>query len=79
MPVDQSTSTLGLVALSATIKAAALVIALLYFGFSLIVVRQVYLMTETVRTSRSGFFRFLAIIHAGLSLGTIILFVGLLV
>jgi hypothetical protein len=79
MPVDSQTSALGLIALWATFKAAALVIAVLYFGFSLIVVRQVYLMTETVRTGTSGFFRFLAIMHAGLSLGIIILFLGLLI
>lgn len=79
MPVDPKASALGLIALWATFKAAALVISLLYFGFSLIVVRQVYLMSETVRTKTSGLFRFLAIMHAGVALGIIILFLGLLI
>lgn len=51
---------------------------ILYFIFSLIVVRQVNLMTDTLITTVAPTLRFLAVIHAGVALGVVILFLGLL-
>lgn len=59
-------------------KALFVIFAMLYFVFSLIVIRQVSLMTETVITEGGPLLKALSIIHAGLSLGIIVLFVGLL-
>lgn len=49
----------------------------LYFIFALLVVRQVSLMTDTLYTEASPLLHALAIIHAGLSLGVLVLFIGL--
>lgn len=51
-------------------------LAVLYFIFSLLVVRQVHLMTETLITEVTPLLRAGAIFHAGLSLGVIILLIG---
>jgi len=59
-------------------KAGFIIFAVLYFIFSLIVIRQVKLMTETVVTEGGAIIRALAIIFAGLSLGVIVLFIGFL-
>lgn len=59
-------------------KFSALSLAVLYFIFSLIVVRQVNLMTETVITEAMPVLKFFSIIHAGLALGVVILFIGFL-
>lgn len=50
--------------------------AILYFIFSLIVIGQVRLMTETVSTEAGPLLRFFSIIHAGIALGLIVLFVA---
>ena len=55
---------------------AVIILAFLYFIFSLIVVRQVNLMTETVITEVAPLLRAFAIIHSGLALGIVILFIG---
>ncbi len=60
------------------VKSAFIVLAGLYFIFSLIVVRQVNLMTDTLITEVAPFLRAFAIIHAGVALGIIILFIGFL-
>lgn len=60
------------------VKATFILLAGLYFVFSLIVVRQVNLMTETLITEVAPFLRAFAIIHAGAALGIIILFIGFL-
>lgn len=59
-------------------KIGVISIAVLYFIFSLIVVRQVHLMTETLITEVAPFFRAGAIVHAGIALGITILFIGFL-
>lgn len=59
-------------------KIGFVLFAVVYFFFSLIVLRQVYLMTETVITGGGPLLRALATVFAGLSLGIIILFIGLL-
>jgi len=48
-----------------------------YFIFSLIVLRQVNLMTTTIKTEGGGIIKALAILFAGFSLGIIVLFIGL--
>lgn len=47
----------------------------LYFIFSLIVVRQVALMTETVLSEMSSLLRALSLLHAGVSLAIVVLLV----
>lgn len=59
-------------------KVGFLAVAVLYFFFSLIVIRQVSLMTETIVTEGGSILRALSILHGGLALGVIILFIGLL-
>lgn len=49
----------------------------LYFIFALLVVRQVALMTDTLYTETSPLLHALAILHAGIALGILILFIGL--
>src|SRR3989344_1687020 len=60
------------------VKFGLLLLAVLYFIFSLIVVRQVSLMTDTLMTEVAPLIRAFSIIHAGLALGIILLFIGLL-
>lgn len=52
-------------------------IFVLYFIFALLVVRQVALMTDTLYTETSPILHALAILHAGIALGVLILFIGL--
>lgn len=58
------------------VKVGILILAVLYFIFSLIVVRQVSLMTEILMTEVSPILRFFSIVHAGLALGIVVLFIG---
>lgn len=55
-----------------------LAFAVIYFIFTLIVLRQVNLMTATIKTEGGGLIKAFAILYAGLSLGVIVLFIGLL-
>lgn len=59
-------------------KAGILFLGVLYFLFSLIVMRQINLMTETIITEGASRLRAFGIIHAGFALGIIMLLVGLL-
>lgn len=52
------------------------VFALLYFIFSLIVIRQVFSMTQTVATEAGFVLRFLAFLHAGLALLVMVLLIA---
>lgn len=49
-----------------------------YFIFSLVVVRQVKLMTEVLLSGGAPLLRAFSIIHAGFALGVLVLFIGLL-
>ncbi len=49
-----------------------------YFIFSLVVVRQIMLMTQVVRTEGGLILRFIGFLHALVALGIIVLFVGFL-
>ncbi len=60
------------------IKAAIILLAILYFIFTLVVVRQVNLMTETFATDAAPIIRASAILYSGLSLGIIVLFIAFL-
>ncbi|MBI2022453.1 hypothetical protein HYS97_01205 [Candidatus Daviesbacteria bacterium] len=62
--------------LSLVFKVGFVAFALLYFIFSLIVIRQVNIMTEAVATEGAPVLKALAIIHTGLALGVLILFIG---
>ena len=59
-------------------KIGILLLSGLYFVFSLIVYRQVVLMTETLITEVTPLLRAFSILHAGLALGIILLLIGLL-
>jgi hypothetical protein len=59
-------------------KAAVIILSGLYFAFSLIVLRQVNLMTDTLITESSFFLKFFAIMHSGFALGIIVLLIGYL-
>lgn len=52
--------------------------AIVYFIFTLIVLRQVNLMTATIKTEGGGIIKALSILYAGLALGVIVLTIGLL-
>ena len=65
-------------ALMLVFKAFFILIATLYFIFSLFIVRQINLMTETVITEGGPILRAFSLLHAGLALGVIILFLGFL-
>lgn len=58
-------------------KGAILIILIFYSIFSLIIIRQVDLMGKTLITKISPFIRALAIIHAGVAIGLIILTLGI--
>lgn len=60
------------------IKGVILLILIFYAIFSLIIVRQVDLMSKTLITGVSAVVKALAIIHAGLAIGLIILAWGIL-
>lgn len=57
-------------------KLGFIIIAILYFIFALIVIGQIRLMTETVNTEAGSLLRFFSILHAGIALGLIVLFVA---
>ena len=63
--------------LSFLYKIAFLILFALYFIFSLIVIRQVQIMTDTLVTEVAPVLRALAIIQAGVALAVLILFIGL--
>lgn len=54
-----------------------LAFGVIYFIFTLIVLRQVNLMTSTIKTEGGGILKALAILYGGLALGVIVLFIGL--
>ena len=63
--------------ISGVFEIGFLIFGILYFIFTLIVLRQVNLMTSTVRTEGGGLLKAIAIFYAGLALGVIVLFIGL--
>lgn len=63
--------------ISGVFEIGFLIFGVLYFIFTLIVLRQVNLMTSTVRTEGGGLLKAIAILYAGLALGVIVLFIGL--
>ncbi len=70
--------TLNSDSLIATFKLLLLVLSILYFLFSIIVVRQVSLMTDSLVTEITPAFRVFAIIFAVISLAVVISFIKLL-
>lgn len=82
MPVDQSqTILLPLLLQNATwliFQIGVLTLALVYFIFSLIIVRQVDLMTDILITEVAPSIKAFSIVHAGLALGLVVLLAGLI-
>ena len=64
--------------ISGSFKVGFILFALLYFVFSLIVVGQVRLMTQTVKTEAGPLLRFFSVLFAGIALGLIVLFIAFL-
>lgn len=63
--------------ISSTFEIGFIIFGVVYFIFTLIVLRQVNLMTDTIKTEGGGILKALAILYAGLALGVIVLFIGL--
>lgn len=76
MPIESQILALPSDLIWITLKVGIVFLSALYFIFSLIVVRQVNLMTEALITEISPILRAFSIIHAGLALGIIILLIG---
>ena len=62
--------------IAGTIKVGFVLFAILFFIFSLIVVGQVRLMTQTVKTEAGPLLRFFSVLFAGIALGIIVLFIA---
>lgn len=58
-------------------KGGFIIFGVVYFIFTLVVLRQVNIMASTLRTEGGGVLKGLAILFAGLALGVIVLFIGL--
>lgn len=76
-PVPNTTVSPILNLVSGVFEIGFLVFGVVYFLFTLILLRQVSLMTSTVKTEGGGILKALAILYAGLALGVIVLFIGL--
>lgn len=63
--------------ISGAFEIGFLVFGVAYFIFTLILLRQVNIMTSTVKTEGGGLLKAIAILYAGLALGVIVLFIGL--
>lgn len=59
-------------------KIGIIILAIFYFFFSLIVVRQISLMSQTLITEITPLLRAFSIIHAGAALGVVILMIQML-
>lgn len=69
---------IGISGITLVFKIGFLIFSVIYFLFSLIVIRQVNLMAETVITEGSIILKVIALLHALLALGVIVLFVLIL-
>ncbi len=78
MPIEQTASN-PIIAnfISLLFEWGFLIFSVVYFIFTLIVLRQVNLMTSTIKTEGGGILKALAVLYAGLSLGIIVLMIGL--
>ena len=72
-----STNPFFLNIISGAFEIGFLAFGVVYFIFTLIVLRQVNLMTSTIKTEGGGVLKALAILYCGLSLGVIVLIIGL--
>ena len=72
-----STNPIFLNIISGAFEIGFLAFGVVYFIFTLIVLRQVNIMTATIKTEGGGWLKALAILYAGLALGVIVLFIGL--
>lgn len=78
MPIVNTQNLLDASYVFGLVKGAILLILIFYAIFSLIIVRQVDLMGKTLVTNISPIVKSLAIIHAGVAIGLIILAWGIL-
>lgn len=75
---EASANPLFLTVISKAFEFGFIAFAVVYFIFTLIVLRQVNLMTSTVKTEGGGILKGLAILYCGLALGVVVLMIGLL-
>jgi hypothetical protein len=75
MIIDQTQGSTLLPGVVGIAKIGFIIFAALYFIFSLVVIRQVALMAETVKTEFGGILKILSIFFALLSLGLLIFFI----
>ena len=78
MPVDTHTQLSLLTSVWLIIKVGLFILGVFYFIFSLIVVQQVRLMTNSLITEVSPVIRFFSLVHVGFSLAVLILLFGTL-
>lgn len=78
MPIVNTQNLLDASYVFILMKGAILLILIFYAIFSLIIVRQVDLMGKTLVTNISPIVKSLAIIHAGIAIGLVILAWGIL-
>lgn len=78
MPITTQISFSDLTVILVIIKAGILIVLIFYALFSLLVVRQVDLMSSTVITAVSPIIKAFSILHAGFAIGFIILAFALL-
>lgn len=78
MPVDNAGGFLPSLFLDKLMDWVILIFFALYAIFALLIVRQVDLMTKSLVTPVSPIVKAVSIIHAGLSIGLVVLAIGLL-
>lgn len=78
MPITTQISFSDLTVILVIIKAGILIVLIFYALFSLLVVRQVDLMSSTLITAVSPIIKAFSILHAGFAIGFIILAFALL-
>lgn len=66
------------IAINLLFKFGFIAFAIAYFIFSLIIIRQVFSLTNLVRTDTGFLIRLLALLHGLIALGVIVLFIYLL-
>jgi hypothetical protein len=76
MQIDNQTIVLSADLVVFLFKVGIIILAVFYFLFSLIVIRQVVNMTDTIASEAAPLLRAFSIVHAGVALGVIILFIS---
>ena len=73
MTLDQLTNTMNIFQIGPLVKVFLLVLGFFYFIFTIVVYRQISLMSQTVQTSVSGVVKLIALVQILLVLGLLLL------